>query len=182
MIDQVLSTISSRLNSFLQAKCGLPEDKPVMVSNIIDRDGNYAFGEKGSVIISLMHIQEERVNVNTPRPVGTQPTVSLNLTVMFSSFKYTESDYLTSLRNLSGVISFFQANPVMTPYNTPDLPMEIEKMNAEMVQQEAMNMSQIWGMNGGKQFPAVIYKLRMIIINESTQSFTSGPLSGMKFE
>ncbi|MCU0429781.1 MAG: DUF4255 domain-containing protein [Cytophagaceae bacterium] len=182
MIDQVLDTIASRLNSFLQAKCGLPEDKPVMVSNIIDRDGNYAFGEKGSVVISLMQIQEERVNVNVPRPVGTQPTVSLNLVVMFSSFKYTEADYLTSLRNLSGVISYFQANPLMTPYNTPDLPMEIEKVNAEMLPQEAMNMSQIWGMNGGKQFPAVLYKFRMIIINEATQNFTAGPLSGISFE
>jgi hypothetical protein len=182
MIDVALSAICGRLNEFLAGKLQTGNSNMAILSNIIDRAGNYVISDNDSLVMTYLYAQEERIIKNANRRSGAYPSTSLNLFVMFTAFTPKEGNYQESLRVLSGVFSFFQANPVFNQSNTPYLPDEIEKLTPEIVNPEPMQISQLWGMNGGKHFPCIIYKFRMIVINEGIQFGGPVPFTGFRGE
>ena len=74
---------------------------------------------------------------------------------------------------LSAAISFFQYTSVFNHNNTPDLDSSVEKLVFEMINLNIQELSQLWGVHGGKYLPSVLYKTRMVTITEDIieQSF-----------
>jgi hypothetical protein len=177
MIYSVLNTIGEKLNFYLKNRFSLGEDK-VLLSNIINQDGSLAITESDKVVITLVNIQEEtilsRINTmdNMARPIN------LNLYIMCSAY-FIDKNYPEALKFLSAVLSFFQSNCVFTHNNTPDLDENVEKLTFEIVNQDLQNQSHLWGTLGGKYLPSVLYKVRMVTIQEGNVPADIAKISGL---
>jgi len=63
------------------------------------------------------------------------------------------------------VIAFFQTRTVFTPSNTPDLPPGIEQLTVEIENLTTTELSNLWGILGGRYLPSILYRFRMITID-----------------
>lgn len=178
MIYSVLNTISDRLNSYLKNRFALGEDK-VILSNLVNQDGSVAITESDKVVITLVNIQEETVSSRLNSMENMYRPVNLNLYIMVSSY-FIDSNYPEALKFLSAVLSFFQSNCVFNHANTPDLDLNVEKLTFEIVNQDLQNMSHLWGTIGGKYLPSVLYKVRMITIQEGNINSEASVFSGFR--
>jgi hypothetical protein len=174
MLENILSTISNQLETYLKNKLGSNYDNPVLISKHVNEDGSSTLHNVNAIIISLFNIQQENIYSSNLNPGGNRP-VQLNFYVLFSAC-FT-SRYLDSFSYLSAVISFFQTYPVLNHSNAPQLGREISKLTFEIENLDTPSVSQLWGAIGSKHLPFVLYKIRMVTINESTgggdSTFTS---------
>ncbi len=164
MIYSVLNIIGERLNFYLKNRFALGEDK-VILSNIVNQDGSLAITESDKVVITLVNIQEETITSRLNSTVNMARPINLNIYVMCSAY-FTDKNYPESLKFLSATLSFFQSNCVFTHSNTPDLNRNIEKLTFEIVNQDLQNQSHLWGTLGGKYLPSILYKVRMVTVQE----------------
>ena len=174
MIYQAISTISQVINDYLKNRFSIVEDK-VVVSNLVNADGSVAVTEPDKIIISLANLQQETVSHRGK--AGTNKPVNLNLFILVSAH-FESENYVEGLRYLSGVISFFQANKTLNHANTPDLDNGIEKLSFEIVNQDLQNLSHLWGSIGSKYMPSVLYKVRMVSIQDGDLSEFNIPFTG----
>ena len=128
-------------------------------------------------IVTLVNIEEERnarcvnnyVKVNE-RIEYKNPKVFLNL---FCLFAVNHNSYETSLQYLSLIIQFFQYRNVINQKNTPPdnglvLDPKIDKLIFDMVSLNAEQINHLWAVLGGKYIPSVLYKVRMLTIEDET--------------
>jgi len=177
MIYSVLNTIGEKLDFYLKNRFSLGEDK-VILSNIVNQDGSLAITESDKVVLTLVNIQEETVSSRTHSMTNINRPINLNLYVMCSAY-FIDNNYPEALKFLSAVISFFQANCVFTHNNTPDLDINIEKLTFEIVNQDLQAQSHLWGTLGGKYLPSVLYKVRMVTIQEGNLNMEYSRISGL---
>jgi hypothetical protein len=172
MFDSVLTTISNQLNSYLRNRGNAPGDGELtMISRLVNEDGTSAVAEANAIIISLLNIQQENVASRTGgHGAGNRP-INLNMFVLFSASFH--ENYMDNFRYLSGVVSFFQANPVMNHSNAPELDGDINKLTFEIENLDTAAVSQLWGAIGAKHMPFVLYKVRMVTVNEMSGMGTS---------
>ena len=178
MISQALTLIITQLNHYI----------PSPVANVDEVVlGNIALNElpgqdeiKDKVVISLVNVEEESTLKNTltyrkamDKVSYTEPPVHLNLYLLFAAH-YPEA-YKTALIRLSEVIRFFQSRktfsiPKAQPLSEvldltdPDtlelyLTLELYTMTFEQI-------NHLWGALGGKQMPFVLYKARLVTIQD----------------
>ena len=174
MLENILTTISSLLEPYLKNKLGLDYDNPVLISKLVNEDGSSTLHNVNAVVISLYNIQQENIYSSNTSSSGNRP-VQLNFYLLFSAC-FT-SRYLDSFNYLYAVISFFQTYPVLNHSNAPQLDAEINKLSFEIENLDTSSVSQLWGAIGAKHLPFVLYKIRMVTINEPTgggaSTFTS---------
>lgn len=122
------------------------------------------------VLISLVNLEEDRISKNPEFAVKTDsglvyknPKIFMNLYVLFSTNK---NDYEQALQYLSYVIQFFQYRNVFDSNNSPDLPLQIEKLIADLVTLNFEQLNHLWGVLGGKYIPSALYKVRLVTIDE----------------
>ena len=63
------------------------------------------------------------------------------------------------------MFAYFQGKPMWNPQNSPGLPKGINRLVFDM---ETLNYDQLnhaWGAIGIKYLPSVMYKMRMLVIN-----------------
>lgn len=167
MIKIALSYIKDALNTFLGA--------PPPVAML----GNIAFSQdaagdnppmKNQLVISLVNVEEDKISKD-PLPYRTagdsiyfqQPAVHINLYLLFSANFDNYEDALTAL---SKVAEFFQQKSYYTPENTNNLPAGIEKLIFDLYNISLDQVHHLWSMLGGKYVPSVVYKLRMLTIQQ----------------
>jgi hypothetical protein len=180
MIEVALQFLKVELNTFLLTMTGSDRVK-LELSNLVDDAGKYAFPQD-SIGASVVNIEEERT-VKTHLPqyayvngehVISEPELKLNLYVLFAAnFKL----YDEALKYLSYVLIYFQSHPSFTEAEFPDLDVRIEKLILELQSPTFEQWNQIWGFNGGKQLPSIIYKLRMVILHPETPESVQPPLT-----
>jgi|JI8StandDraft_2_1071088.scaffolds.fasta_scaffold06829_5 hypothetical protein len=177
MIGETLEQVALALNDYLQARFSQVGELAIL-SNITKPDGTPVIENMDTVALTLIHIQEERaLQRATKFETGTAP-VYINLYVLFSAH-YTETgSYRQALDHLTGVIGFFQSNPVLTKQNVPTLPTRVEKLVPEFVNQEMQNAHFVWSMLGAKHAPSVMYKIRMIVVDDE-QGFSPSLFTGL---
>lgn len=165
MIYFALKIIAESLNSYLKTKFALNKDK-VVLSEIIDKDSNDAATDRDKIALTLVNLQLEKNIQKTTYNNISNPPIHLNLFLLFSVYFGEDGSYEEALKELSSIISFFQSNHVFNHQNTPDLHNNIDKLVFEFMNHDMQNLSYIWGMLGGKYVPSVLYKVRMITIEE----------------
>ena len=175
MIDKALEFIWDQLNSFLQVKYNETEDL-VVLDNIAWHDtADMDDKEKSSAYISLVNIEEDRISrsqENFVRSNGNvlykNPKIFLNLYLLFSvNLKH----YDDSLQRLSYIIRFFQYQNVFNALTTPGnpnhpFPENVDQLIFDLYTLSFQDLNNLWGIMGSKYLPSVIYKMRLVIIDE----------------
>ena len=134
---------------------------------------------RSKVILTLVNMEEEKTLKNTPNYIREgevikkiQPILFLNLYLLFSC---AEKEYALALGRIGKVIRFFQKTNVFVAGSTvTTMPPGIEKLVFEFCTLSLEQQNHLWGMLGGKQLPCVMYKVRLISVQDTT-----GPASSV---
>ena len=175
MLEKPLQFIESSLNNYLRLRNrGTGNDTYLELTDIVDEQGKFAVAQ-GTVGMSLINIEEERINRAPLRDVlrgengalgYANPAIRLQLHLLFvANFK----DHDDSIKNISAVISFFQSNNVFSPAKYPELDKNIDKIVFELASYGFEQLSYIWGVLGTNYRPSVLYKMRLVTIQEGLQ-------------
>jgi hypothetical protein len=170
MINSVFATISEELNQYFGNRFSLSEEK-VIISALPDSSENNNPTHDDNLIISLVNIEQEKLTSKSMANYENKP-VNIYLYVLFAA-GFSENNYEEALKLLSATVGFFQQKPVFTHQNTPDLHPKVEKLHFEMVNLNIQELSQMWGIQGGKYYPSVLYKARVVTIREDILSDTA---------
>src|SRR5262249_34376074 len=147
----------------------LTEDK-VIVSSIVNPSGTTPIQNADKLVICLANIEQETIIANlgfTPKAGNSfqlkpQP-LNISLYVLFAA---NFTNYSESLKFVSAAISFFQANYVFMKEDYPQLPKIADKLVFELLKTDYQNVYNIWNAIGAKYLPSVIYKMRMLTVDD----------------
>jgi len=182
MIHTCLSFLTNELNDYLKLRTGSPTVDRVFLTSVATEGGGVVIPNK-SLGVSLINIEEDRVYkdqkstlINNHGNVERlNPEIKLNLYVLISAnFQDTDSedsinDYAEGLKQLSWVISFFQAKNVFTPENSPklaDFDPNLTKLVVELYSYSFEQLYNFWSVVGAKYLPSVLYKIRILTFQE----------------
>lgn len=181
MLLHALTIITNELNNHLNTVDGTnhPDDE-VKLGNIALFESptgvnNNAIRDK--VIVTLVNFREEktlknlpfsRANYATLRTEYFNPPINANLFLLFSA---TANDYGKALKYLSRIIRYFQFKNIFTNLNTTEIVdatlteydrMSEFKLIMDLYSPSFEELNHLWGTLGGKQYPSVLYMLRMV--------------------
>lgn len=188
MLRQALEGIRTELNNHLAASIANGDNGPIVrLMNIAGIDLNGGQAPTDTVMMSLVNIEEETTlkNGSAYRQIDAftkarvNPVLYMNFYVLFAINSTNETNYLNALLLLSNVIGFFQHKCVFTRDNTPVLDPKIEKLIAELYSPNFEQLNHLWAMLGGKYMPSVLYRIRMLMI-EDTQSELSSIITSVE--
>lgn len=181
MIYPSLYTIAERLNTAIYEKWGATingTNEIVQLNNIANINDEKS-DMQNKIVITLIKVEEEASLKNgafmVKMPSGEQkkqtPAMYLNLYLLVS---ITKKSYGEALQLLSDTITFFQANKVLAdgkavPEPGQDPPMKITIELYDVHLQEVFDM---WSNLGSKQFPSVMYKVRLIKLMDTQEPKT----------
>jgi Pvc16 N-terminal domain len=167
MIAETLKFVNDELNARYNTN-----DPFATMTNVAHPE---ALPANGNVNITLVNIEEEKTLKNGTHYVveddslkKRNPTIFLNLYVLFSC---NHSIHEEALKNITKVIQFFQRKSVFTQENSPNssFPSEV-LVNKIVLDLFTLNFEQInhlWGIMGGKYTPSVLYKLRIVAVQNA---------------
>jgi len=185
MLDQALNFICGQIDTYLTLKYPLGYGSPplIKIGNIAWHDTEDTVStDKSNAFITLVNIEEDRISKSAEkfrRDLGgsivyKSPKIYLNLHLLFSA---NLSDYGESLKRLSYIIQFFQYQNVFTPLITPGDPQHpfpdgVDELIFDLYTLSFQDLNNLWGIMGSKYLPSVLYKMRLVIIDEN---FMKGP-------
>jgi hypothetical protein len=190
LIKHALNILVADLNEFLQSNASL--NGAVQLHNIAEVDdiSSLPQGQNAQIYCTLVNIEEETLLKNTPLhnpslAPGTKqvPPMRLNLYLLLS---FRSAGYDQSLDLLSRIMGYCQAKKEWNQQNTPlsawtnnplvnqDFRFFLDIYNISF--EDSNNM---WGNLGGKQMPFVIYKLRLVALNEQFIQTTAPPITAV---
>jgi len=180
MLDVAITFLKDELNSYLLARTGSDTVKAAL-SKVVDEAGKYAF-DNDSIGCSIINIEEERLlksHLPDYRTVNGQhvvlePELRLNLHVLFAA-NFTHYDQ--ALKYISYVLTFFQAHPLFGVDQYPALAPDIGKLTVELMSLNYEQLNQVWAFIGGKQLPSVVYRVRMVTLQDAAQTAVQLPLT-----
>jgi len=175
MIDNVLNSIVSKLNEYLNNRFSQSQDL-VRLSALSELDEESGSSLKNRLILSLANIEHERFGQKSLPRMGGKP-INVYLYIIIAA-NFPSATYQEGIRLLSAVMSCFQYMPVLTAQNTPDLDSNVEKLVLEIMNLNMQELSQLWGVHGGKYLPSVMYKIRTVRIEEEGLVSDSAALRG----
>jgi hypothetical protein len=167
VIDDALNFLVNQLDNHLET----PSEPNAEMGNILSQDGSTDHLAENSIILTLVNVEEEKVlksqvpyfKESNGSIFKTNPEIKLNLQILFTA---NFSNYKMAVKFLSEVISFFQAKNVFDHKNSPTLSQSIEKLILELITPSFEQLNHMWGFLGAKYMPSVIYKVRMLTIQE----------------
>jgi len=184
MIHSALQFIEKEVNAYFDARFGQTTQKWVTLGNPAklndDPGGGGGNTAKTGVVFGIVNLEEDRISKSPDnyRKVNDKieyknPKIFLNLFVLFSVNK---ADYLQSLKELSLVIQFFQQKFYFDTDNSPSLDQKIDKLLMELHSLNFEQLNHLWGVLGGKYIPSVLYKMRVVGIEDETIISTAEPI------
>lgn len=187
VVERALTFISNQLDTYLKQRLGDSDSKKkVILSNILKQDGEIAIGSD-KVAIVLVNIEEDTArksqqsylnNENGTRQ-KTNPEIKLNLFLLFVARfdKYDEA-----LKAISQVISFFQSRNVFDRSNYPSMDESLDRLVFDLQTMNFEQMNHLWGTLGAKYMPSVLYKMRVLIVQEEEIEGEVLPISEINIE
>ena len=173
MIGTTLNVVARRLDAVIRRRLALPPaEKKVILSPFLDLDGSVAIKEENTLVLYPVNIQKDAVAgsggvaVTPPHPsLAGPPPLYLNIYLVLGMY-YQSSQLRYGLDLLTTAISILQGQPSWNRDNTPELPPNVDRLIFEMTSLDFHELSHIWGHLGGKYLPSVVYKMRMIIVDD----------------
>ena len=182
MISHALTIVINELNTHLTDAYNVTTPQAELgnlAEGFATSSGNGGL-ERDRLYLSMVNISEEKTLTNLPNYVRNDttlrvtyenPPVFLNLQILIVS---THSVYRNALLVLSRAIRFFQSHNVFTQdsvnpdsitVNAPINPLdqlESFKLIFDLYSPSMEEVNHLWGTLGGKQYPFVLYKLRLL--------------------
>lgn len=181
MIDLALGAIAAQLNQALRRGFALREDL-VVLANLHEQDGSVALQVDNRIVVSLVNIERDAVAQRDPRPAGSglrgvlsPGPVFLNLYVLFAAH-FGAANYAEALKMIAGTIGHFQARPVLDHQNTPELDPRIDRLALDIANLSITELSQLWSILSGKYLPSVLYRVRLVAVDQQAASGQSRPI------
>lgn len=197
MIDNAMKFIVSELNKYVVRQLDAEQDpsikKYILLGNVVkaQEDPGSSSDLLGKGIATLVNIEEDRISKSPLNYVRVDdkveyrnPKIYLNLYCLFSVYHNT---YETALQYLSLIIQFFQYRNVINHTNSPSvaeprLDPRIEQLVFDMVSMNFEQVNHLWGTLGGKYLPSVLYKVRLVTIEDGTADWVGTPTMGYAIE
>jgi hypothetical protein len=185
MLDLAMTFLKDQLQSYIVARtaAGTPDFRTVKLTPLVNDQGRYAIAQD-TVGLTLVNVEEERTfKVQVPtyvtiagRQVAREPEIRLNLHVLAAA---NFTDYAEGLRYLSLVIAFFQLHPSFTPDDFPSLDPRIGSLVAELYSMGYEQLNQLWAFVGGKQLPSVVYRVRVVAVQDEEVMGIGAPITAI---
>ena len=151
---------------------------------------------RDKLYLSLVNIKEEKTLKNIPNRIRNDatlgvtyenPPVFINLLILMTA---THTEYVNALTVLSRTIRFFQFRNVFTqenvapnsitmssvPFNPLDQ-LESFKLIFDLYSPTMEEVNHLWGTLGGKQYPFVLYMMRMLDLKFKAVQKQSGVIT-----
>lgn len=201
MISHALTIIMNELNKHLVECYGTDStpDKPMVELGNLAEGFSSATSSNGvsrnMLYLSLVNIREEKTLKNLPNSVRNDvthkvtyenPPVYINCFILITA---THTNYTNALSILSRAISYFQSRNTFTqdnvdpesitkssvPFNPLDQ-LESFKLILDLYSPTMEEVNHLWGTLGGKQYPFVLYMLRMLELKFKTAQVENEPI------
>lgn len=171
LLTNALITTTNRLNDFLRSHA--PLDAPwVICSNLSQPDGTPEEGTKDKIVATLLGLTPETTisssatmhspgagSLHGPAPLH------INAHLLFTA-NFAGPRYIKGLELLSLTIAFFQANPVFTQQNTPELSPYIDKLAYEMTPLSFADLGDVMAAQKARHMPSVVYQMRGLVFRD----------------
>jgi hypothetical protein len=181
MIYQAVNFLAQQLNDYLSSSdpdANLPADF-TQLRNVAHLNDEEVCG-LNNVLVTLVNVSEDNVMKNIAEnlrgSIGSRTSPKyLNLYVLFSSCNY--RSYADSLKVLSQMVSFFEQNPIFTKLADTDQESDMPgfRLNVDRYAPGFDESNNMWTTMGGKQFPHMLYRVRLIDIPKPV----NGPKMGI---
>ena len=163
--------VAGQLNEQLRSRFNAPDDL-VVASSLLELDGAPAHEAANKLVVFLVNVERDTLPYRNRAAAGggarlvvTRQPVYLNLLLMFAA-NFAGGHYREALKLLSATIGFFQARPVFDRANSPSLDERMEKLTVEIENLNTAELSNLWGVLGSRYLPSVLYRLRMVVMDE----------------
>jgi Pvc16 N-terminal domain len=172
MIDKAMSFIAGELNHLLLSRFQSNENLAIL-SSVSNPDGTVPPAIENKIVFSLINVEREGAanSGNWPMRGGPEtfgrvsPSLSLNLLLLITaSFS---NNYGEALKFLGSTMGFFQGKPSFNAQNSAAFPAEMEKLSMELVNLSLQEINNVWAVLGAKYMPSVVYKMRMLVLQEN---------------
>jgi hypothetical protein len=182
MIHLAADFLTRELNSWLAQRTGATFGS-ALLTRIATDAGKWAIPDD-QIGVALINVEEERaVRSQVPQPayvegrqVLREPEIKLNLSLLFAAhFK----SYDQGLKQLSYVITFFQAHPAFTRARCPGLDPRIEKLGVDLMALGYEQLNQVWAFVGAKQLPSAVYRVRMVVLQDDQPAAVQPPVTAI---
>ncbi len=186
MISEALTFLVAEVNRYLNARLGPATADRVALGNIAklaDNDGNGGGGgggNNGVAMLTLVNVEEDRVSRNPEnfrrlddQIVYRNPVIRLNLYGLFSAHT---STYPTALEILSYIVQCFQAQNTFESAANPNLDPRIGTLTVDLFTMNFEQSNHLWSILGGKYLPSVLYKIRLVSIEDTTNIAGGGTI------
>lgn len=172
MIAKTLTFITELLNQELKMSFGF-NDNRVVASSLVNPDGSMPSNAENKIVISVVNLEHETsmksmsnyMTDGANNYAKIAPPVHLNLYLLVSA-NYDSNNYIEANKVLSAIIGVFQANPYFNRQTNPEMQAPLEKLTMEIFNLPINELSHIWSGIGAKYVPSIIYKVRMLSIQE----------------
>ena len=201
MIRTTLEFIQKELDAYIvereQDPAHYTSGHVVDLNSIISPGGEMNLDDNFHITIMLVGLEEERREGKRPRIIEREdrqllrlnPPIELDLFILFAAH---QTNYETALRDLSDVLSFFQANPVFDELRFPSLNSSvsdseskpwrlIEKLIFDVYSLSFEQQNNLWAMLGSKYIPSVVYKVKMLTVFETRSKERASPITELDF-
>ncbi len=196
MISHAVNLIIGELNTHLKQQDDEATEKPVVLGNValFENNGHTDDNENGindKIVATLVKVSEEKTLKNqaasktsTDKTSYSNPPVTLNLFVLFSMLN---KHYKDALGQLSDVIAFFQGKHIFTNLNAlataePEEESKPFRLILDLYSPTFEEANHMWGTLGGKQFPSVLYRIRLIEIERDVTTEIREPIKDVKID
>jgi hypothetical protein len=182
MLHLAADFLTRELNAYLLARTGVAFGA-ALLTRIATDAGKWAIPDD-QIGVSLVNVEEERaLKSQLPqavladgRHVLLEPEIKLNLHLLFAAhFK----NYEQGLRQLSHVLTFFQAHPVFTRERYAGLDRRIEKLGVDLISPSFEQLNQIWAFIGAKQLPSALYRVRLVALQDTEPTAVQPPITSI---
>jgi hypothetical protein len=181
MIDRAIFFLRQEMNTYLKLKTG--DDNKIALSAIVTQSGTEV-APHNSAGMMLVNVEEEK-SYRHPNPQTVSnngyysfqnPELTLNLYIVLYA---NHSDHREALVLLSYIVQFFQSKNVFENQESPQLGEDIEKLIVDLYSLTFEQQNQLWASLGAKYLPSVVYRVRMVIINEKQPTMVAPGVAGI---
>lgn len=167
MIHAAVRCLAGELNEFFGRTLTSAEEV-VVVSNLLGPDGALAPDVSNKIVLFLTAIERDTVTQRAPDQAGRAflggGPMFLNIYLMAAA-NFTGRNYPDALRLISLLIGFFHERPMFDHQNSPGMDESIDKLILDIENTPPPVMSNIWGVLGGRYLPSVLYRVRVVAID-----------------
>lgn len=170
MIDKALNFLIDEINTFLGRRFQTNEALAVL-SSLANPDGTVPLTIENKLVLTLANVEREgAAGTSGESPVNgrrsrVSPPLHLNLYLLVSA--NFGDNYGESIKFLSQAVGFFQASPVFTPEHSAAFPRGMERLTVDLMNLDLAFVYNLWSALGAKYLPSVVYKVRMLTVQEA---------------